>query len=141
MSKTKLMVVVIFKSIWLGLCALWFLLGGLAFISTIQSGQWFLGWLCWGFGCAILTITFTLRTIISGARDGARAGANTFTSGNGYITNHPFIGGILGVLGSFFISLLFGPITLLVYSLASLPKYIKEVKYLRALNAQERDND
>ena len=140
MNKSKLLIKVIFKSIWLAFAVLVLIAGLIAFISLIKDGEGWAGWFGWGVLCAMLTIVNTFKTIFSGARQGARDGTNHYTYSNGYISNHPFLGALFGFIIGIVVALLLGPIYLLVRVILVLPTFIEEVRTLRALNQDEDDD-
>ncbi len=105
----------VFKCVWLFIALIVFFHGLTMFLSYGEDEK-FSGWLIWGGICCIPIIFEVIKDIFSGLKSGWAQGANDYTatidSSSVTVENHPFMGAIVGLIGSIFCCVLIGPIFL-----------------------------
>ena len=113
-------VLIILRTIWLVPASFVLTAGLIAFMGNANFGSW----MAWGFMCCFVILPIFIRGIIEGARHGAVHGSNNYTAtqvgSTIYIENHPILGAIGGIIGGIFISILFGPIYLIIRFISNL---------------------
>ncbi len=134
-QKAKLISSIVFRSIWLGFSLLVYFVGVSLFNEFRGNEKAFVGWMIWGFCCAVTIIPFIWKTVRGSASDGAKQGANTYTasaSGNNiYVSNHPFLGAIMGFILGIFICLLMGPVVSPIYMIMTIMKIVNSAVDLK----------
>lgn len=107
-------VLIILRTIWLVPASFILTYGLIMFIGDSS----FETWMGWGMMCCFVILPIFIRGIIEAARSGARHGASNYTAtqvgSTIYIENHPILGAIGGIIGGIFISVLCGPIYLIL---------------------------
>jgi len=137
MEKAWLLIKIIIKIIWVTFAVFLFIGGLIMFIDGVKEGDGWMTWFAWGTGCAVLTIFNTIKTIVTSIKEGAEDGANDYTYNNGYISNHPFLGALMGLAVGILASMLVGPIYLLYKAVDMIGSLITNISDLRRLNSYD----
>ena len=132
MEKAKHISIITFQSIWLGAAALFYFLGLYMFKQTSSA---FGAWMLWGAFCVPVIIPFILRTAKKSSADGARQGANTYTAssyGNTIsVSNHPFMGAVIGFFLGIFVGIAAGPIAVPSFAIKAIGDIVKHAVALK----------
>lgn len=145
-QKAKITAFMIFKIVCLAVgLLLWF--GGLAVFTNMMDGEGaepFIGWILWGFFALLSMPLELLKNLISGAKEGAIEGANTFKIrdyGSTFtVGNSPTGGAFKGILTSAIAMLLVGPVLLGFKVLGNLFVIISCIGALRKINSAGNGN-
>lgn len=140
-QRARIIAFMIFKIICFAVCLLFFVGGLIVFLSFKESGEFgqgLIGWIVWGaFALFSLPVDF-LKTVISGAREGAVIGANTYKItdyGSGFlVTNSVGSGTLQGIVIGIIAFLLVGPILLCFKTIGNLITVISCILALRRIS-------
>ncbi len=133
LEKAKIIVAIVFHSVWLALTAF---LYGFGMMYFLQQNKAFEDWMVWGLACSFVIIPFIIRLTWDSTKDGEREGARTYTvtvsDDTVTVTNHPFKHAVLGAVVGLFFGIAIGPIVTPVIAIRTVIKLIGCIKDLRA---------